>query len=37
MEWACEKENNCKLNLLDIAFHRNIKFETSAFRKVSII
>ena len=28
---TCETENNCKLNFLTI--HRNIKFETSAFRK----
>ena len=35
IEFTCETENNCKLNFLDITIHRNIKFETSVFRKES--
>ena len=35
IEFSYETENDCKLNFLDITIHRNIKFETSVFRKES--
>ena len=35
IEFTCETENNCRLNFLDLTFHRNTKFETSVFRKDS--